>query len=336
MIIKLKPRTTINEISHLTEYIVSLGLSLQTIEGTSHIVINILGDTSKIDAKSFYAFECVDEVVRIQKPYPKVSKTSPQKTIVTVGQANIGDGSLTIIGGPCAIEDFESFDNIAKTLVEYNLTIMRAGVFKPRTSPYSFQGLGQEALDIIKAVKDKYNLAIVSEITDKLQFELLEPYIDVFQVGARNMQNYELLKALGNINKPVLLKRGFSNTIDEWLMSAEYILSGGNKNIILCERGIRTFDNTYTRNTLDISSIPLIKKLTHLPIIVDPSHAAGRWDLIEDLSLAAVAAGADGLLIEVHHNPQTALSDGAQSLKIEKFIELVKKCRKLKQCLDSI
>ena len=299
-------------------------------------MINVLGDTSKTDAKSLYAFEFVEEIIRVQKTYPHVSKSTPTRTIVTVGNNKVGDGSLTIIGGPCAVEDYDMLDKIAAKLQSLNLTMMRAGIYKPRTSPYSFQGLGEDALAHIEKIKAQYQLAIVSEITDKSQIEKLMSYVDVFQVGARNMQNYELLKALGKVDKPILLKRGFSNTIDEWLMSAEYILAGGNQNVILCERGIRTFDNTYTRNTLDIASVPLIKKLTHLPIIVDPSHAAGRWDLIEELSLAAVAAGADGLLIEVHANPQEALSDACQTLKLDNFANLVNKCWKLKQCLNEL
>lgn len=336
MIIKLKQNTNEEQINSLTYFIQTQNLTTQVIRGSHYDVINIIGDTSKIDSRSFYAFTFVEQVIRVQETFKKVSKINHEKTIIDINGLKIGDGNLTIIGGPCAVENKSSLNHIAKGLHEMGLGIIRAGVYKPRTSPYSFQGLGQEGIDLLAEVKEKYNLKIVSEITDISQIDEFINHIDIFQVGARNMQNFELLKALGKINKPVLLKRGFANTIEEWLMSAEYILSGGNKNVILCERGIRTFDNTYTRNTLDISSIPLIKRLTHLPIFVDPSHALGRWDLIEEISLAAVAAGADGLLIEVHDNPELALSDGSQSLKIENFKRLVTKTQKLKEFLNTL
>lgn len=336
MIIKLKQNTNEEQINSLTRFISNQSLTSQIVSGTNYVVINIIGDTSKIDSRSFHAFTFVDQVIRVQETFKKVSKVNHEKTIIDIDGVKIGDGNLMIIGGPCAVENKSSLELIAQNIHQLGLNTIRAGVYKPRTSPYSFQGLAQEGINLLAEVKEKYNLKIVSEITDKSQIDEFLEHIDIFQVGARNMQNFELLKALGKINKPVLLKRGFANTIEEWLMSAEYILSGGNKNVILCERGIRTFDNTYTRNTLDISSIPLIKRLTHLPIFVDPSHALGRWDLIEEISLAAVAAGADGLLIEVHNNPEVALSDGSQSLKLENFKRLVEKSLKLKEFINTL
>jgi 3-deoxy-7-phosphoheptulonate synthase len=237
------------------------------------------------------------------------------------------------MAGPCSVESYEQVETIAKSVKESGATILRGGAFKPRTSPYAFQGMGVEGLQILRSVGDKYGLPIVSELMDTEHIDDFVKYVDIIQIGARNMQNFSLLKELGKINTPILLKRGFANTIEEWLMSAEYIMSGGNENVILCERGIRTFE-PYTRNTLDISTIPVIKKLSHLPIVIDPSHAAGKWDLVESLSLASVAAGADGLIIEVHHKPEEAMSDGAQSLKPKKFEDLIVKARLIADAVD--
>jgi 3-deoxy-7-phosphoheptulonate synthase len=228
------------------------------------------------------------------------------------------------MAGPCSVESKEQVDIIAKTVRESGATILRGGAFKPRTSPYSYQGMGVEGLKILKEAGNKYGMPIISELMSTENIEDFVKYVDIIQIGARNMQNFHLLKELGKLDKPILLKRGFANTIEEWLMSAEYIMAGGNNNVILCERGIRTFE-PYTRNTLDISTVPVVKKLSHLPVIIDPSHAAGKWDYVESLSLASIAAGADGLIIEVHHDPEHAMSDGAQSLKPKKFEELMKK-----------
>ena len=245
----------------------------------------------------------------------------------------VGGKNIVIMGGPCAVESEKQIDEIAPIVQKAGAKILRGGAFKPRTSPYSFQGLGLEGLEILEKAKAKFGIPVVSEIMSVDELPYFVEKVDLIQVGARNMQNFNLLKELGKIDKPILLKRGLANTIEEWLMSAEYILAGGNSNVILCERGIRTYE-TSTRNTLDISSIPVIKKLTHLPIIVDPSHAAGRWEYVESLSRAAIAAGADGLIIEVHQTPELALSDGQQSLKPGRFKKLVDKCRKIAEAVD--
>jgi 3-deoxy-7-phosphoheptulonate synthase len=237
------------------------------------------------------------------------------------------------MAGPCSVESYEQVETIAKAVKESGAKILRGGAYKPRTSPYSYQGMGTEGLKILREVADKYDLLVVSELMDKDHLPEFEQYVDIIQIGARNMQNFSLLKALGTAKKPIMLKRGFSNTIEEWLMSAEYIMAGGNDDVILCERGIRTFE-TMTRNTLDLSVVPIIKKVSHLPIVIDPSHAAGKWDLIESLSMASIAAGAHGLIIEVHHEPEKALSDGAQSLKPKKFDELMKKAAIIADAVD--
>ncbi|MFA5697855.1 MAG: 3-deoxy-7-phosphoheptulonate synthase, partial [Candidatus Izemoplasmatales bacterium] len=279
-------------------------------------------------------FKFVETVVRIQEPYKKVSrKYKTTDTIVDIGGVKIGGNNVVIIGGPCAVESREQIDLIAGLVKTAGAKILRAGAYKPRTSPYSFQGLEQEGLILLSEIRKKYQFPIVSEILSATDIPLFLNSVDMIQVGARNMQNYALLKELGKIKLPILLKRGLSNTIEEWLMSAEYILSGGNDNVVLCERGIRTFELS-TRSTLDISAIPVIKKLSHLPIIVDPSHASGSWEYVESLSKAAIAAGADGLLIEVHPDPEKALSDGQQSLKPERFAELVTHCRSIAEAIN--
>lgn len=334
MIIKLKNNATEEQILKFKNKLINKGFELHESIGESTHLIGVIGDTVGFDIESLYAFEFVENVLRIQEPFKKVNrKFKPSDTIVDISGVKIGGKNIIIIGGPCAVESEKQIDEIVPILKKAGAKIIRGGAYKPRTSPYSFQGLGLEGLNILENAKKKYKIPVVSEImsVDKLPYFIEK--VDLIQVGARNMQNFALLKELGKINKPILLKRGLANTIEEWLMSAEYILAGGNKNVILCERGIRTYE-TSTRSTLDISSIPVIKKLTHLPIVIDPSHAAGRWEYVESLSKAAIAAGADGLIIEVHQNPELALSDGQQSLKPERFESLVKKCKRIANAID--
>lgn len=334
MIIKLKDTATEKQIAKLKNKFLNEGFELHESLGKSTHLLGIIGDTTVIDINSLYAYEFIDTVLRVQEPFKKVNrKFKPDDTIVDVSGIKIGGKNVVIMGGPCAVESKKQIDEIAPIVKSAGAKILRGGAFKPRTSPYSFQGMGVEGLEILQSANKKYNIPVVSEIMSVDELPYFVEMVDLIQVGARNMQNFNLLKELGKIDKPILLKRGLANTIEEWLMSAEYILAGGNSNVILCERGIRTYE-TSTRNTLDISSIPVIKKLTHLPIIVDPSHASGRWEYVESLSKAAIAAGADGLIIEVHQTPETALSDGQQSLKPSKFKTLVKKCRKVAEAVD--
>lgn len=302
-------------------------------EGVHSTVLGLLGDTTQIDIEYIDAQGIVESVKRVQEPYKKANrKFHPENTIIDIGNGiKIGDGSLHIIAGPCSVESEEQIVGIAKSVKENGATFLRGGAFKPRTSPYAFQGLKAEGLDLLKSARKETGLPIVTEIMRASHIDMFES-VDIIQVGARNMQNFELLKELGKTKKPILLKRGLSATIEEWLMSAEYIMAGGNPNVILCERGIRTYE-TFTRNTLDVSAIPIIKKLSHLPIVVDPSHASGKNWLVEPLAMAAVAAGADGLIIEVHNDPPHALSDGAQSLTPEQFAEVSKKIFSLKNAM---
>ncbi len=267
--------------------------------------------------------ECVDKVMRVQEPFKRANRSfHPEDSVIDVSGVKIGGRKLTVIAGPCSVENEKQIVGVAKSVKLAGATLLRGGAFKPRTSPYSFQGLKEEGLDLLKIARKETGLPIVTEIMSARMLERFVEDVDLIQVGARNMQNFELLKELGRTNVPVLLKRGLSATIEEWLMAAEYIMAGGNDNVILCERGIRTFE-TYTRNTLDLSAIPAVKKLSHLPVIVDPSHAAGLWWMVEPMAKAAVAAGADGLIIEVHNDPEHALCDGAQSLKPERFARLM-------------
>ncbi|MFA5380708.1 MAG: 3-deoxy-7-phosphoheptulonate synthase [Candidatus Izemoplasmatales bacterium] len=334
MIIKFREKTIQQDIDFLREYLCNFGFEVHETNGDAYTIFSIVGDTTRFDANSLYAFKFVETVVRIQEPYKKVSrKYKTTDTIVDIGGVKIGGNNVVIIGGPCAVESREQIDLIAGLVKTAGAKILRAGAYKPRTSPYSFQGLEQEGLILLSEIRKKYQFPIVSEILSATDIPLFLNSVDMIQVGARNMQNYALLKELGKIKLPILLKRGLSNTIEEWLMSAEYILSGGNDNVVLCERGIRTFELS-TRSTLDISAIPVIKKLSHLPIIVDPSHASGSWEYVESLSKAAIAAGADGLLIEVHPDPEKALSDGQQSLKPERFAELVTHCRSIAEAIN--
>ena len=322
MIIILKPGCTPQQISEFSESLSrEYGVKVNTWVGTQSTVLGLIGDTSPIDADSIAAQEIVESVRRVQEPYKKANrKFHPDDTVITLpGGQKIGGGGLAMIAGPCSVESREQICEVARRVKAAGAQFLRGGAYKPRTSPYSFQGLKAEGLELLVEAKKETGLPIVTEIMSEKYIDLfLKSGVDVIQVGARNMQNFELLKELGRIRKPVLLKRGLSSTVEELLMSAEYIMAGGNDQVILCERGIRTYE-TYTRNTLDISAVPVLKKLSHLPVIVDPSHASGISWLVEPLALAAVAAGADGLIIEVHNNPAKALSDGAQSLTPDQF-----------------
>lgn len=323
MIVVLKPNPVEEQLKSLTGWLNEKGISIQATRGASRTILGLVGDTSSVDIDLISALDIVEDVKRIQEPYKNANrKFHEEDTVVTVGGTAIGGGALTLIAGPCSVESEEQIIAVAKSVKHGGAALLRGGAFKPRTSPYAFQGLRAEGLELLKLARAETGLPIVSEIMDTSQLPLFED-IDCIQVGARNMQNFELLKILGGTGKPILLKRGLSATYEELLMSAEYIMAGGNPNVVLCERGIRTFE-TYTRNTLDIAAIPLLKQLTHLPVIADPSHATGKASLVAPLSLAAAAAGADGLIIEVHNDPARALCDGPQSLKPEAFDILAK------------
>ena len=309
------------------------GVKVNVSVGEQSTVLGLIGDTSAIDTDFIAAQEDVEMVRRVQEPYKKANrKFHPDDTVVNVAGRRIGDRKLAIIAGPCSVESEEQIVEVARRVRQAGAGFLRGGAFKPRTSPYTFQGLKAEGLELLRLAREKTGLPIVTEIMDPRHLDLFED-VDIIQVGARNMQNFELLKELGRLRKPILLKRGLANTIEELLMSAEYIMSGGNENVILCERGIRTFE-TSTRNTLDISAVPVLKRLTHLPVIVDPTHSGGLPWLVEPLSKAAVSAGADGLIIEVHNNPRKALSDGAQSLTPDQFDAVMKKIRRTAQAED--
>ena len=332
MIIILKENTTPQELNNLTDFIKSHGLTPHISEGVHQTIMGLVGDTSQIDIESISQLKIVEAVRRIQEPFKNANrKFHPLDTVIKVGDAAIGGGSLTLIAGPCSVENEEQIISVARNVKASGAKILRGGAFKPRTSPYAFQGLREEGLKLLLEAKKDTGLPIVTEIMDLSQLDLFAE-IDIIQVGARNMQNFELLKQLGHSGKPVLLKRGLSNTYQELLMSAEYIMAFGNEQVILCERGIRTFE-TYTRNTLDISAVPALKKLSHLPVIIDPSHAAGIAEFVSPLAMAAVASGADGLMIEVHNDPSKAKCDGAQSLTPEKFDTLAKKLNILKNAM---
>lgn len=303
------------------------GVQTNTIYGSQTTIVGLVGDTSAVEIEAIQMLEEVERVMKVQEPYKRANrKFHPDNTIVRAGDVEIGGKKIVVCAGPCSVESEEQVLGIAESVKKTGATLFRGGAFKPRTSPYAFQGLKAEGLMYLKRAKQKTGLPVVSEITNPSQLELFFEFVDIIQVGARNMQNFELLKELGRVSKPVLLKRGFANSVDELLMSAEYIMSGGNSQIILCERGIRTFE-TSTRNTLDISAIPVLKSRSHLPVFVDPSHAGGEAWLVEPLSKAAVAIGADGLIIEVHNDPKCALSDGKQSLTPEDFEGVMNRLR---------
>ena len=334
MIITMKKSASKLDIDRVMDQLKAKGLQIHESIGANYNVFGVVGDTSQIDPKWIEANPFVEKVIRVSSPYKKASRMfHPEDSVIHVGGIPIGGSEkIVIIGGPCSIESADMIMSIAEKVKDSGGCMLRGGAYKPRTSPYAFQGMGSEGIIAMKKAGSLTNMPIVTELmsADKLD-EFIE-HVDMIQIGARNMQNFELLKAVGKTNKPVLLKRGLANTIEEWIMAAEYIMAGGNENVILCERGIRTFEK-YTRNTLDLSVIPIIKQKTHLPIVIDPSHATGDWRLVESASLAAIAAGADGLIIEVHENPECAMSDGAQSLKPDKFKELIEKGRKIAQVI---
>ena len=325
MIIVLKPQSTKQMVDNFVDSLQkNYDVKVNEWVGTQSTVLGLIGDTSAIDIDYISAQDIVESIKRVQEPYKKANrKFHPDDTVITLpGGQKIGDGSLSLIAGPCSVESERQIVEIAKSVKNSGAQFLRGGAFKPRTSPYAFQGLKAEGLELLREARKVTGLPIVTEIMRVSHIPLFED-VDIIQVGARNMQNFELLKELGRLDKPILLKRGLSSTLEELLMSAEYIMAGGNEKVILCERGISTYE-TYTRNTLDISAVPILKKLSHLPVIVDPSHASGISWLVEPLALAAVAAGADGLIIEVHNDPQHALSDGAQSLTPEQFDQVAK------------
>lgn len=329
MVVIMRPNTPKEEILKLKLIIEGENCTANLSQGDKYFVIGIVGDTSKIDESKIQANEYVDRVVHVQQPYKLANRVfHPEDTIIKVSNRLIGGNVLSIIAGPCSVESEDQIISIAKSVKESGAGFLRGGAFKPRTSPYSFQGLKLEGLELLKLAKQETGLPIVTEIMSADMIDRFVQDVDIIQVGARNMQNFELLKELGKTRTPILLKRGLSATIEELLMSAEYIMSEGNENVILCERGIRTFE-TYTRNTLDLSAIPAIKRLSHLPVIVDPSHAAGIWWMVEPLAKAAVAVGADGLIIEVHNDPANAKCDGQQSIKPNLFDSIMNDLRKI-------
>jgi 3-deoxy-7-phosphoheptulonate synthase len=329
MLVVMKNDATEEEIQAVIQEIRALGYQGIPMPGVQRTAVCIVGNTGPVDDSRLLVLPGVKETIRVTRPYKLVSReTHPESTIVTIGDVKIGGGKPVIMAGPCAVESEEQALTIAHLVKRYGAQVFRGGAFKPRTSPYSFQGLGEEGLKILGRVRKETGLLIVTEATDHTNIGIVEKYADIIQIGARNMQNYSLLRQAGHVSKPILLKRGFAATIEELLMSAEYIISEGNTRVILCERGIRTFaDNT--RNTLDLSAIPSIKEVSHLPIIVDPSHAAGLREYVIPLSRGAIAVGADGLLVEVHHDPPHALSDGMQSLYPEQFGELMEEIKRL-------
>lgn len=322
MILLLKQNPERAKVETLLEELHAGGFATNVSEGTQHIVIGLIGDTSRLEPDDFIGLDIVESAKRITEPFKAANrKIHPDDTHVAVGGLSLGEGSFHVIAGPCSVESEEQITLVAESVKASGATLLRGGAFKPRTSPYAFQGLHAEGLELLKKAKAVTGLPIVTEIMNLNHLEMFAD-VDVIQVGARNMQNFDLLKELGHCNKPILLKRGLANTIEEFLMSAEYIMAGGNSNIILCERGIRTFE-TATRNTLDVSAVPLLKRMSHLPVFIDPSHAAGLSWMVEPLSKAAIAVGADGLMIEVHNNPKKALCDGAQSLDLPQFEALM-------------
>ncbi len=334
MIIRVKQSATDKEFENLKKSITGMGFQVKDISGETFRVIGVVGDTSKLDERTLYSIPGVGEITRIQSPYKKASKVfHPEPTIINVKGVQIGGGTFTVMAGPCSVENHDQIVSVAKDVKASGANILRGGAFKPRTSPYAFQGLELEGLELLKEARQETGLPIITEIMSEDMIDRYVQDVDIIQVGARNMQNFHLLKALGKIDKPILLKRGLSATIEEWLMAAEYIMAGGNEKVILCERGIRTFEK-YTRNTLDLSAVLAVKELSHLPVVIDPSHSAGKWSMVEGLSQAALAVGADGIIVEVHNNPECALCDGAQSLKPKRFDAMMKKLRLIAPIVD--
>jgi 3-deoxy-7-phosphoheptulonate synthase len=326
MVVVMKERATLEQVEAIVAMLMEMGFDVHRSVGATRTVIGAVGQGHG-DAQLLAVQEGVHEVLRISEPYKLASRTfKPENTIVSIGDVRIGGEEVIVMAGPCSAESEAQVEATASAVKRAGAKILRGGAFKPRSSPYSFQGLGEEGLRMLRAASDRHDLKLITEVMEVSQIELIEKYADVLQVGARNMQNFSLLRELGRATKPVLLKRGISATIEEWLLSAEYVLAGGNRNVILCERGIRTFES-YTRNTLDISAIPVVQQLSHLPVVVDPSHGTGRRDKVASMARAAVAAGCDGLIIEVHCDPDHALSDGAQSMFPAQFERLMAELR---------
>lgn len=331
MIIVMRADVDSHDADAVKNKIANLGLEVYESKGLNYHIIGIIGDTSNVDDESFKTMKGVEKVIHVQEPYKRASRLfHPENSIIPVNETSIGGEKLAIIAGPCSVESKSQITEIAIEVKKAGAGFLRGGAFKPRTSPYSFQGLKEEGLEYLKYAKEISKLPIVVELMSADKLEMYEREVDIIQIGARNMQNFDLLRAVGQTRKPILLKRGLSATIEEFLTAAEYILAGGNENVILCERGIRTFE-TYTRNTLDISAIPVIKRLSHLPVIVDPSHASGIWWMVEPLAMAAIAVGADGLMIEVHNDPKNALCDGNQSITPENFRHLMNSIKEIAQ-----
>ncbi len=329
MVIIFKSEAPKAEMNKIGEKLEKMGLHVQPIIGENCNIMGIVGDTTIVDPSTLEANRYVEKIMYVQEPFKKANKLfHPESSIIDVNGTKVGGKKLAVIAGPCSVESYEQLTEIAKEVKKSGATFLRGGAFKPRTSPYSFQGLREEGLEMLKEAKKITGLPIVTELMSIGMIDKFVEDVDVIQIGARNMSNFDLLKEVGKTNKPILLKRGMSSTVEEFLMSAEYIMSEGNTNVILCERGIRTFE-TYTRNTLDLSVIPAIKELSHLPIIIDPSHACGKWWMVEPMAKAAIAAGADGLMIEVHNDPANAKCDGQQSIKPDKFDAIMNKLRKI-------
>ncbi len=328
MVIVMNEQATEDQVEKVIAALTQKGYDAHRSTGTTRTVIGVVGASkSPLDPREFEIMPGVHEVVKITEPYKLAGRIfKPEDTIINIGDIAIGGRAIVLMAGPCAVESEKQLDIIAASVSRYGARLLRGGAFKPRTSPYAFQGLGEEGLKHLRKVGDRYGMAVITEVMDTSQIELVARYADILQVGARNMQNFTLLKDLGRIRKPVMLKRGLSATIQEWMLSAEYIMAGGNHDVMFCERGIRTFEN-FTRNTMDISAIPIIKKISHLPIIADPSHGTGLRDKVIPMARAAVAAGADGIMVEVHHEPEVALSDGPQSLYPEQFAEMMAQLR---------
>ena len=333
MIAVLKHGTTPEQTEHLIKWLKHMNLDVHISEGKEFTVLGLIGDTSRVDIDLLNSLDIIDSVKRISEPFKQVNrKFQPNDSIISCGNVKIGGGNFAMIAGPCSVESEEQIVEVANAVKEYGADILRGGAFKPRTSPYAFQGLKDVGIQLLLEAKKISGLPIITEIMNIRSLDLFED-VDIIQVGARNMQNFDLLQELGKTKKPILLKRGLANTLQELLMSAEYIMSEGNQNVILCERGIRTYE-TYTRNTLDLSAIPVLHELTHLPVVVDPSHATGRAALVPSMAIAAAAAGADGIMVEVHNNPVCALCDGAQSITPSQFFTLNQQIRKVREVLQ--
>ena len=333
MIAILKHGTTPEQTEHLIHWLKQMDLDVHISAGKEFTILGLVGDTSRLDIELLKSLEIVENVKRVSEPFKQVNrKFHPNDTVVSCGNVKLGGGHFAMIAGPCSVENREQIIEVASSVKEYGADVLRGGAFKPRTSPYAFQGLKDDGIRLLLEAKKATNLPIITEIMDIRSLEMFDD-VDIIQVGARNMQNFDLLKELGRTNKPILLKRGLANTLQELLMSAEYIMSEGNENIILCERGIRTYE-TYTRNTLDLSAIPVLHELTHLPVVVDPSHATGRSSLVPSMAVAAAAAGADGIMVEVHNNPACAMCDGAQSLTPKQFRDLNLQVQKVREVLQ--